>query len=315
MARAPLRTGTGTGRSRSAGRVIPWAADIARAVEAAPRGGSLADWKAHAQSLLSRQPCVFVRNGQISALYAALYLRRPQLFKWAGLAAIASRHIRVALWPLRIGAAGEVIDLPRALGRWQALRITDADVIRRTNNDIFDDIFWAHLAYDGDPAGLAEIERLVRGTPQAAVGAAFRRMDEGRRLLEADRASASEIVWDANLRILEHEQRAMVQPNFERLSCAYARAFSFGATAGLDVDGLRRATAVLTSFSVYSLRRRRPSRGAPLPLLTSYDDRWAWMEGSIVPRFRRHEHTSTALRRTLVGIIAESQGHPAGART
>ncbi len=293
----------------------PWRPDIARAIEEAPRGGSLEDWKAHAQSLLSRQPCVFVRNGQISALYATLYLRRPELFKWAGLAAIASRHIRVALWPLRLGAAGDEIDLPRALGRWQALRITDADVIRRTNNDIFDDIFWAHLAYDGDPAGLAEFESLVRGTPQGAVGAAFRRMDEGRRLLDADRLGATEIVWDANRRILEHEQQAMVQPNFERLSCAYARAFSFGATAGLDVAGLRRATAVLSSFYGYSLLRRRPPRGTRLPLLTSYEDRWAWMEGSIMPRFQRREHTRHALRRTLEAIIGESQGQPAGAAT
>ena len=68
--------------------------------------------------MLSRQPCVFHRNGQISALYAALYLRQPQLFKWSGLAAIASRHIRLALWPLRLGAdPSDAIDLPKALGR------------------------------------------------------------------------------------------------------------------------------------------------------------------------------------------------------
>ena len=287
----------------------PWLPDIGRAVQNAPRGGSLEDWKGHAQSLLSRQPCVFVRNGQISALYAALYLRRPELFKWAGLAAIASRHIRVALWPLRLGASGEEIDLPRALGRWQALRIADADMIRRTNNDIFDDIFWAHLVYDGDPQGLAELERLVAGTSHAEIGQAFRRMDEGRRLLAVSGTTASILVWDANERILEHEQRVMVQPNFDRLSCAYARAFSFGATAGLDVDGRRRVTSVLTSFYGYSLRRRvRAAGGTRLPLLTSFDDRWAWMQGSILPRFRRHERRDEGLRRTLSAIIDEARG-------
>lgn len=58
----------------------PWSPDIDRAVRGGPRGGSLAEWKAHSQSLLARQPCVFVRNGPISALYAALYLRRPERF-------------------------------------------------------------------------------------------------------------------------------------------------------------------------------------------------------------------------------------------
>jgi hypothetical protein len=35
------------------------------------------------------------------------------------------------------------------------------------------------------------------------------------------------------------------------------------------------------------------------------------MEGSIMPRFRRHEQTSTALRRSLVAIIGDSQARPA----
>ena len=290
----------------------PWSPDIDRAVHEGPRGGSLSEWKEHAQSLLARQPCVFVRNGQISALYATLYLRRPELFKWAGLAAIASRHIRVALWPLRWGAAGDEIDLPRALGRWQALRLADADRIRRTNNEIFDDIFWAHLVYDGHEPGLDELERLVEGTPYGPIADAFRRMSDGRRLGPGT-AEARDVVWDANVRILEHEQRVMVQPNFDRLSCAYARIFSFGATAGLDVEGLRRFTAVLTSFYGYSLRRgiRRPGRSGP-PLMTSFEDRWAWLEGSIMPRFRRYEGAGEGLRRTLTAIVREARA-PRGA--
>lgn len=283
-----------------------WSLDIERAVCDGPRAGSVEEWKAHAQSLLARQPCVFVRNAQISALYAALYLHQPQLFKWAGLAAIASRHIRVALWPLRWGASGEEIDLPRVVGRWQALRLADADVVRRTNNDIFDDIFWAHLVYDGRASGLSELERLVDGTAYHPIAAVFKRLDEGRRLLSGA-PGAGDVVWDANLRILEHEQRTKVQPNFDRLSCAYARVFSFGATAGLDADGLRRLSAVLTSFYGYSLRRRiwPPGRSGP-PLLTSFDDRWAWIEGSIVPRFRRHEGMGDGFRRTLERVVGEA---------
>ncbi len=288
----------------------PWAPDLDGAVSRAPRGGTLAEWKGHAESLLSRQPCVFLRNGQISALYAALYLRRPELFKWSGLAAIASRHIRVALWPLRVGAdPGDEIDLPRALGRWQALRPSDADRIRQTNNGIFDDIFWAHLVYDGSAAGLLELDRLVAGTERSAIGTAFAQLEEGRLRLADGDPGAHEVIWNANRAILEHEQRALVQPNFDRLSCAYARAFSFGATAGFEASGLMRATSLLTSFYVHSLPRsvRRRAAGRFPPLLTSFEDRWAWIDGAIIPRFRRYEARGARLSRTLGTIIAEAR--------
>lgn len=285
--------------------------DLQSAVATAPRGGSVDEWKAHVESLLSRQPCVFARNGQISALYAALYFRRPALFKWSALAAIASRHIRVALWPLRLGAdPREEIDLPRALGRWQALRLHDADRIRQTNNGIFDDIFWAHLVYDGTPAGLAELRRLVDGSEHDRIGRVFARLEEGRRLLESGHPDGHEVIWEANLGILEHEQRTLVQPNFERLSCAYARAFSFAATAGFEARGLWRATSLMTSFYGHALARRlrRGALGPLPPLLTSLEDRWAWMDGSIVPRFRQHEARGGRLQRSLGEIIDYAQG-------
>lgn len=290
--------------------MAPWTPDLDDARQRAPRAGSIDDWKAHAESLLTRQPCVFHRNRQISALYAALYLRRPALFKWSGLAAIASRHVRVALWPLRLGAdPNEEIDLPAALGRWQALRLVDADRIRQTNNGIFEDIFWAHLVYDGTEDGLSELLRLVEGTPYAGMGAAFARLDEGRALLADRRAEGHDLVWDANRALLEHEQRMLVQPNFDRLSCAYARAFSFGATAGFEATGLVRVTSLLTSFYVHALPRRLRSRatGRGLPLLTSFDDRWDWIDGAIVPRFRRHEGRGAVFPRALAAIIEDAR--------
>jgi hypothetical protein len=38
------------------------------------------------------------------------------------------------------------VDLPRSLGRRRVL-LEDVNTIRATNNAIFDDIFWVHLAY------------------------------------------------------------------------------------------------------------------------------------------------------------------------
>ena len=282
-----------------------WTPDLEEAQRTAPRGGTISDWKGHAESLLTSQPCVYRRNGQISALYAALYLRHPALFKWAGMAAFASHHIRLALWPLRLNAdsTGEV-DLPRALGRRQALNLSDVDQIRRTNNDIFDDIFWLHLVYDGSESGLRELQDLVATDEHyAPIGTAFAELEQGRRFL--DRAA----VWRANLAILEHEQRAVVQPRFDGLSCRFARAFSFGASAGFEVRGIRQSASVFTSFYGHALRQRLRGRRWEygLPLLTSFADRWNWIEGAVVPRFQRFEsNEDRALQ--MVGRLSSSGG-------
>jgi len=53
-------------------------------------------------------------------------------------------------------------------------------------------------------------------------------------------------------------------------------------------------------------RRRRGGRG---PLLTLFEDRWEWIDNTIVPRFRRYEahpaarqtHASTTPRRHGTG--------------
>ena len=59
--------------------------------------------------------------------------------------------------------------------------------------------------------------------------------------------------------LLEHEQRALVQPNFDRLSCAFARIVSIGATTSFEVQGVRQEVAYFTSFYAYSLAHGMPN--------------------------------------------------------
>ena len=63
---------------------------------------TIAAWKALAESLLTDQPCVFHRNLEISSRYAWIYKQLPACFKWAGMAAFASHHARLALYPFRL---------------------------------------------------------------------------------------------------------------------------------------------------------------------------------------------------------------------
>jgi hypothetical protein len=63
---------------------------------------TIAGWKALADGLLTNQSCVFHRNLEISSRYAWIYKFLPAYFKWAGMAAFASHHVRLALFPHRL---------------------------------------------------------------------------------------------------------------------------------------------------------------------------------------------------------------------
>jgi len=149
--------------------------------------------------------CAFHRNLEISSRYAWLYKFLPAYFKRAGMAAFASHHARLALFPFRLDRDRTgYVDIPRSLSRQRALLMADVNTIRETNNAIFDDIFWAHLAY-------------------ATALAGFEAIDRGRRVLEdptapaAARRTAEDRIWEGNVLLLEHEQRALVQPNLDHL--------------------------------------------------------------------------------------------------
>ena len=100
---------------------------------------------------------------------------------------------------------------------------------------------------------------------------------------------AEQLIWEGNVQLLEHEQRALVQPHFDTLSCAFARLVSMGSTTTFDVRGVRSELAYFTSFYLSSIATRAPHvpRAARWPRITNYDDRWSWIVRSVVPKFRR----------------------------
>ena len=82
---------------------------------------SIAEWKAIADGFLTDESCAFHRNVEISARYAWLYKLMPTCFKWAGMAAIASHHVRLALFPLRLDAdRSGYVKIPEQFGSPEA---------------------------------------------------------------------------------------------------------------------------------------------------------------------------------------------------
>src|SRR5262249_4106068 len=155
---------------------------------------SIAGWKAAANGLLSDPCCAFHRNLEISSLYSWMYTLQPAYFKWTAMAAIASHHVRLALFPLRLdtGRSGDV-DIPRSMARGRLLLTNDVNTIRETNNAIFDDIFWAHFAYATAGHGIEYIRPLMRAERHyAAMLEGFEAIHRGRSMLERKAADADD---------------------------------------------------------------------------------------------------------------------------
>jgi hypothetical protein len=280
---------------------------------------TIAGWKALVESLLTNQCCAFHRNMEIASRYAWMYNLQPARFKWAAMAAFASHQVRLALFPLRLDADGTgYVDIPHSLGRRRLLLTADVDTIRATNNAIFDDIFRVHLAYCTVEDGIERLRVLLRPEPHyVSVLAGFEAIDQGCRVL-ADasasmvaRGAADDLIWEGTVQILEHEQRAFVQPNFDRLSCAFARLVSIGATTNFEVRGVRQEVAYFTSFYLYSLSRGIPHalRAHTWPRITCLDDRWRWLEMSVVPRFRRLDADMSLIDASLRRISDEARDY------
>jgi hypothetical protein len=219
-----------------------------------------------ADRLLTNNSCVFHRNLEISSRYAWIYKFLPACFKWAGMAAFASHHVRLALFPFRLDTDRTgYVDIPHSLGRPKALLMEDVNTIRETNNGIFNEIFWVHLAYGTAEDGIERLRALLGPERHyAPVLSGFEAIDRRRRVLEdgtasvAARGEADDLIWEGNVQLLEHEQRTLVQPNFDRLSCAFARLFSMGSTLSFEAHGVRQEASYFTSFYFYSLTRRIP---------------------------------------------------------
>ena len=293
--------------------------------ELVPRSSTpdtIAGWRAVADGFLSDPCCAFHRNVEISSCYAWIHQRQPACFKWAAMAAIASHHIRLVLFPLRLDTDRTgFVDIPHSLGRRKLLLTEDVDTIRATNNAIFNDIFWVHLAYVTADNGIERLRALLQAERQyASVLAGFEAIDQGRRVLADAMASAEarqaacDLIWQGNVELLRHEQRAVVQPNFDRLSCAFARLISIGSATSFEVRGVRREVASFTSFYLYSLSRGIPHalRAPAWPRITRFDDRWRWLVTSVVPRFRRID-ADTCLVSASLRRISDEASHLASA--
>jgi len=294
-----------------------FAANPAEVVRRLGAPDTVEGWKALADSLLNEQACVFHRNLEISSGYAWLYLSLPSCLKWAGMAAFASHHARLVLYPFRLHTdRSGYSDIPPSLRHRGILLLGDVNTVRATNNAIFEDIFWVHLVYASTDDGIERLRALLEDDKHyAPILVAFEAIDAGRRVLEDPTASATarraatDLIWDGNIKLLEHEQRAVVQPKFDALSGTFGTLFSAGASLSFEARGLRQDLRYFSSFYLYSFGRGLPAtlRSRAWPRVTRFDDRWRWIVTAVIPRFRRLDSDARSVDESVRRIFDEAR--------
>jgi Protein of unknown function (DUF2515) len=181
---------------------------------------------------------------------------------------------------------------------------------------------WVLLAYGTAEHGIERLRTLLGPERHyAPILSGFEAIDRGRRVLEdattssEARRTADDLIWEGNVRLLEHEQRALVQPNFDRLSCAFARLVSMGSATNFEVRGARQEASYFTSFYLYSLTRgiRQVVGAHAWPNITCFDDRWRWLVASIIPRFRRFDAEVRLVDSSLRPIFHEARDYASNA--
>ncbi|MCF8382004.1 MAG: hypothetical protein K9G39_00175 [Chlorobium sp.] len=290
-------------------------------------------WSAMLEERLPVEAQAVARNLAITSGYATWYLEKPELFKWAGMAAFASRQVGLALIMFELmqapsmdvqqkgGANAGIGELIGALLRTpiffasslhtfaaDRLLFSDFDVIRRGNNSIYRDIAWAHAAYLH--GGIDEVEAGCFSADESFMLQGFRLIDEGRRELAANHGSmvARSLIREGNILLLRHEQQHTLQPLFETVSPAGSIVVSFGSeldfSCGTEEGRFRKAS--FAGFAGFL------ETAAGLRSITVEKDRWAWIEREVLPAWEAAEGSfcrGSAIERQLLGMAAQ-EGDP-----
>ncbi|MEY4576801.1 MAG: hypothetical protein RL701_1504 [Pseudomonadota bacterium] len=165
------------------------------------------------------------QNALITKAYAQMYLSNPKAFKWAGLAAFASRLVGVGIMAGKATdifvdsqyrkVVAESLETSAFTGRpplknpEARLNAWDLDnMLIAGNKAIYRDIYWQHLAYRED--GLDAVLNMLAGTPKSASAIeAWKAIDAGVKTSDLDK------VWFGNQLLAYYEQWVVLQPIYD----------------------------------------------------------------------------------------------------
>jgi hypothetical protein len=294
---------------------------------------SAGDWKSVVIGRLPPEEEVLARNFALTAQYARWYKARPAIFKWAGMASFSSHRVGLALTPYQVvvdtrQALANVNDAPLVAAGSRLKQIVDIrnpeiplsrkaeilpglNILRETNNAVFEDIGWGHEAYL--QGGIAAVNTAAGADPKLdGIREAFQLIHEGEQL--GNTQEASEKIWEGNLKLLHREQFEIIQPMLDDVTVLFDTFLSAATVMSYWVNPLQIHPFKLTVFplAMWIFNPELLAAQMSLPDFRQIDQRWEWIIKRVVPIFRRLDGTDPEVLSSIGEIIAAGSqlNHP-----
>lgn len=214
-----------------------------------------------------RETSIYARNEAVTRAYAELYFLDPGTYKWAGMAAFASDLVGDGIRQAEAARQAGIPIIP-GVTDFSFTRVSGA--LQDGNRLVYLDIVWQHLAYEH--GGIDAIRDAWEDRElDISLYQAWRMIDQGRS--EGDEA----LVWEGNRRLLVYEQRITLQ---EGVYDRYPREFE--RLSGGLVNFVSPITSPIPGDDVTFWDHGGRDIG-------DFDQRWAWIEESILPAWQRLE--------------------------
>ncbi len=269
---------------------------------------SISDWKQYAQSKLPEEGYVLARNHKITCIYASLYNKYPRLLKWAGMASFASHKVGLALKPFGVyDNCDGFLDTSTCSNYSDLGVMDDVNIIRQTNNKVYDDIAWAHFAYVSKTGGIELLKQLLADEKESLILKGFLNIDKGRELLEQGGSPriAAKYIWYGNKLLLKHEQMFTVQPMFGQLDFVFRRLLTLSTAMDFDGKNLRFDRKTYTSFYVYMWLWGKwvMVKTKSLPSIVNFQHRWLWIDKKMLKIWKRVDSRDKTLMERITTMV------------
>lgn len=233
------------------------------------------------------------RNGLINAAYAKMYQKDPEVYKWAGMAAMASDKAGTGMMQTYmlegaelVPGAGTVAGEVGAPGGKQV-----RDLLAIGNGGIFNDMMWQHMAFD--QGGIKEIEKAAKEgsiTPEQLEG--WRKLASSKEELAKAKESgdpeaikkAQAGIWSGNKTLLHAEQSYVQEAVYDKPGGKEAFEFLSGP---LNVMGVTSPVPGGTKFGEYRDQHEGDHPGTSS--VGNFDQRWGWIETNMLPEYQAFE--------------------------
>jgi hypothetical protein len=180
------------------------------------------------------------------------------------------------------------------------LLLNDLDLLKQGNDQIFDDIAWAHVAYI--QAGIDEIEANVSESEQPYILHGFRLIEAGvQKLVDpAQREAGKELIRKGNITLLKHEQERTLTDCMGNLSNIGKLIVSLGGAMDFQEAKLNAAGGswFASYFGILPVLSGQVS-------LATFEDRWKWLEDEALPLWDRIDTAyapATSFHKRLVAM-------------